>query len=127
MKLYFGYGSNLDFDDWSNWCSKRSANPNGLIEHKRAFLPGFSINYSHYSVTREGGAANLFENERELCGTYGVLFKVENPFEVEQYLKDQNIFIRNRTEVKNLEGYLRVTLGNQEQMTEFTSALANVL
>lgn len=78
MKLYFGYGSNLDFDDWSNWCSKRSANPNGLIEYKRAFLPGFSINYSHYSVTREGGAANLFENELELCGTYGVLFKVDN-------------------------------------------------
>jgi len=78
MKLYFGYGSNLDFDDWSNWCSKRNANPNGLIEYKRAFLPGFSINYSHYSVSREGGAANLFQHEHELCGTYGVLFKVNN-------------------------------------------------
>ena len=56
-----------------------------------------------------------------------VLFKVKNPFEVERCLKDQNIFIRNRTEVKNLEGYLRVTLGDQALMTQFTIALEKLL
>jgi len=56
-----------------------------------------------------------------------VLFKVANPFEVEASLKKQNIFIRNRTEVKNLEGYLRVTLGNKAVMDQFTSALEKIL
>ena len=76
MKIYFGYGSNLDFDDWSNWCSRRNADPNGLVELQRALLPGYNINYSHHSVTRKGGAANLCKNEHNLNGTYGVLFRV---------------------------------------------------
>ena len=78
MKIYFGYGSNLDFDDWSNWCSKRNANPNGLVELQRALLPGYNINYSHYSVSRKGGAANLRKNEHGLNGTYGVIFTVND-------------------------------------------------
>ncbi len=52
-----------------------------------------------------------------------ILFKVAKPFEVEQGLISQNIFIRNRTEVTNLEGYLRVTLGGEAVMRQFTSAL----
>ena len=32
MMYYFGYGSNLDFDDWSKWCKKRGKNPDGLKE-----------------------------------------------------------------------------------------------
>ena len=77
MNLYFAYGSNLDFDDWSDWCSKRNADPSCLVEYKRAYLPGFSINYSHYSTTREAGAANILPNKHGLNGTYGVLFEVE--------------------------------------------------
>jgi gamma-glutamylcyclotransferase (GGCT)/AIG2-like uncharacterized protein YtfP len=77
MTFYFGYGSNLNFRDWSDWCSKRDALPNGLVEYERAFLPGYSVNYSHYSVSREGGAANLYDNIHGLCGTYGVLFTVD--------------------------------------------------
>jgi len=78
MTFYFGYGSNLDFQDWSEWCTKRGALPNGLVEYERAFLPNYSIKYSHYSVTREAGAANLCDNKHGLCGTYGVLFTVDD-------------------------------------------------
>ncbi len=77
MQFYFAYGSNLDFDDWSLWCSKKNANPEGLVEYKRAFLPGFTVQYSHYSSGREGGAANLYPVANNLVGTYGALFQID--------------------------------------------------
>ena len=30
--LYFGYGSNLDKDDWTAWCKERGKDPSGLKE-----------------------------------------------------------------------------------------------
>ena len=77
MQFYFAYGSNLDFDDWSLWCSKKNANPEGLVEYRRAFLPGFTVKYSHYSSGREGGAANLYPVANNLVGTYGALFEID--------------------------------------------------
>ena len=77
MQFYFAYGSNLDFDDWSLWCSKKNANPEGLVEYRRAFLPGFTVKYSHYSSGREGGAANLYPVDNNLVGTYGALFEID--------------------------------------------------
>jgi len=78
MHFYFAYGSNLDFDDWSLWCSKKSADPDGLVEYKRAFLPGFTVKYSHYSSGRKGGAANLYPVANGLTGTYGALFEIDD-------------------------------------------------
>ena len=77
MQFYFAYGSNLDFDDWSLWCSRKNSNPEGLVEYKRAFLPGFTVKYSHYSSGREGGAANLYPVTNNLVGTYGALFQID--------------------------------------------------
>ena len=77
MQFYFAYGSNLDYDDWSLWCSRKNANPEGLVEYKRAFLPGFTVKYSHYSSGREGGAANLYPVANNLVGTYGALFQID--------------------------------------------------
>ena len=77
MQFYFAYGSNLDYDDWSLWCSRKNANPKGLVEYKRAFLPGFTVKYSHYSSGREGGAANLYPVTNNLVGTYGALFQID--------------------------------------------------
>ncbi len=77
MQFYFAYGSNLDYDDWSLWCSRKNANPEGLVEYKRAFLPGFTVKYSHYSSGREGGAANLYPVTNNLVGTYGALFQID--------------------------------------------------
>lgn len=59
-------------------------------------------------------------------GNY-ILFKVKNPNEVEEKLKSCSIFIRNRNQVENLEGYLRVTLGNELTMIHFTEALNKIL
>lgn len=73
---------------------------------------------------------NFFDNQNiEYLAGKGnyVLFKVNNPNLVEESLKTKNIFIRNRNEVENLEGYLRVTLGDENMMKTFVSALEEIL
>ena len=73
---------------------------------------------------------NFFDNQNiEYLAGKGnyVLFKVDNPNFVEESLKSKNIFIRNRNEVENLEGYLRVTLGDENMMKTFVSALEEIL
>ena len=78
MNYYFAYGSNLDLDDWKQWCVKNNHLASGLVEHCRAFLPGYVTNYSHYSTGRNGGAANLREADFGLNGVYGSLFIVDH-------------------------------------------------
>ena len=58
-------------------------------------------------------------------GNY-MLFKVNDPSFVEKGLKTNNIFVRNRTHVENLEGYLRVTLGDIKTMNRFVEVLNNI-
>ena len=76
MNYYFAYGSNLNLADWTKWCVKNNYQPSVLVEHCRAFLPGYVTNYSHYSKRRQGGAANLRMLNNDLGGTYGCLFHV---------------------------------------------------
>lgn len=56
-----------------------------------------------------------------------ILFKVENPNEIETKLKERQIFIRNRTNEKNLQGFLRLTVGDTQTMNKFTEALSEVI
>ena len=101
-----------------------------IIGSIAASNPGYMFDYVD-SIKQGREVLTRFFDQHKIQYLAGVgnfvLFKVENPFEVEQCLKDQNIFIRNRTEVKNLEGYLRVTLGDQAQMSQFTIALEKLL
>ena len=75
--LYFAYGSNLDLQDWSDWCHERKENPSGLIEVESAFLPGYSLKFHYYSGGREGGAADIVEAD---LGDVvpGVLFEMDD-------------------------------------------------
>jgi len=57
--LYFGYGSNLDHEDWSGWCEDRDLDPSGLVELGPAWLPDFEMRFHYYSDGREGGAADV--------------------------------------------------------------------
>ena len=61
--LYFAYGSNLDFEDWSNWCLGNNADPYGLVEVESAFLPDYRLKFHYYSGGRKGGAADIVEAE----------------------------------------------------------------
>ena len=57
--LYFGYGSNLDADDWSKWCTGKGYNPDGMTEIGPAWLPDYTMKFHYNSTGRGGGAADV--------------------------------------------------------------------
>ena len=57
--LYFGYGSNLDREDWNKWCNERGHDPSGLVELGPAWLPEYQMMFHYYSHGRGGGAADV--------------------------------------------------------------------
>ena len=75
-RLYFGYGSNLDWNDWVQYCEKNNANPNGLKEREPAWLVEHHLKFHYYSSGREGGAADVVP-VNNAHATPGVLFDVD--------------------------------------------------
>ena len=75
-RLYFGYGSNLDWDDWVNFCKKHNANPEGLKEREPAWLVEHHLKFHYFSSGREGGAADVVPIS-DAHATPGVLFDVD--------------------------------------------------
>ena len=74
--LYFGYGSNLDKEDWLNWCGQRDGSK--LTEITRCYAKGFIMRFNYYSNNRGCGAANLVHTGKETHGTPGVLFEIDD-------------------------------------------------
>ncbi|HJL97136.1 MAG TPA: gamma-glutamylcyclotransferase [Candidatus Poseidoniaceae archaeon] len=75
--LYFGYGSNLDWDDWKSWCEKKNLRFEGLVEVSPCWLPNYSMKFHYYSGSREGGAADVVETGRGHA-VPGVLFRMDD-------------------------------------------------
>ena len=74
--LYFGYGSNLDWDDWYDYCEKTGHNPFGLVDLGIAFLPDHRMVWHYHSKSREGGAADVIVGDiGEMVP--GALFRLE--------------------------------------------------
>ena len=71
--LYFGYGSNLDWDDWQAWCEDKKLRSDGLVEISPCWLPNYSMKFHYFSNSREGGAADVIETGRGHA-VPGVLF-----------------------------------------------------
>lgn len=92
--------------------------------------PSYMFEYLE-SVERGRAALINFFESREIPYLSGkgnfMLFKVEDPFEIDRLLKLSNVYIRNRTEVKNLKGYLRVTLGDEVIMKKFITLLRKII
>lgn len=63
-RLYFGYGSNLDAEDWAAWCSARAADPTSMVELGPAWLLDHSLRFHYHSKGRGGGAADVVEDSR---------------------------------------------------------------
>lgn len=80
--LYFGYGSNLDHEDWTRWCNQKRINPGGLKEIGPAWIDGFVLDFNYYSSSREAGAANLTWVASGMAATPGALF------EIDEYTRD---------------------------------------
>ena len=75
-RRYFGYGSNLDWDDWVAFCRKNNANPDGLMERAPAWLVEHHLKFHYYSSGRKGGAADVVPINT-YHATPGVLFDVD--------------------------------------------------
>ena len=76
--LYFGYGSNLDYADWTKWCNKNGFEPSGLKEIGPAWIDGYSLNFDYFSPSRNGGAANLNWIGPGMAATPGALYEIDN-------------------------------------------------
>ncbi len=57
--LYFGYGSNLDHDDWSRFCRARDLDPRVLRPIGPATLADEMLVFDYHSVRRDCGALNI--------------------------------------------------------------------
>ena len=74
--LYFGYGSNLDFEDWSAFCVERGFDPLVMRPVGPAVLQGEALVFDYHSSRRGCGALDL----RPLPGgaVDGYLFEIED-------------------------------------------------
>ena len=75
-RLYFGYGSNLDWEDWTRFCSKLDVSPLGLKERESAWLIGHHLKFHYRSSGRKGGAADAVPINA-YHATPGALFEVD--------------------------------------------------
>jgi histidinol-phosphate aminotransferase len=56
-----------------------------------------------------------------------VLIKVENAAEVQSELAKRFVYVRSVAHLKGMQGYLRITLGDSEQMCQFVETLKSIL
>lgn len=73
--MYFGYGSNLNTEDWEQFCSKNGFESKGFREICNARLPHYSLIFRQDSISRKGGVADIVEMEG-VC-VYGALFEMD--------------------------------------------------
>lgn len=76
--LYYGYGSNLDYEDWTKWCNNRGEDPSGLKEIGPAWLDGYQLIFDYYSSSRKCGAANLIKDSSGKSANPGALFEIDD-------------------------------------------------
>ena len=74
MTMYFAYGSNLDWRNWSRFCARHNADPHCMKAIGPAFLPDVELVFNYRSVLREGGALNI--RLRKGQAVHGVLYEV---------------------------------------------------
>lgn len=58
-RLYFGYGSNLNFGDWHRWCRDHGFGPNLLTPRFPAFLPDRQLAFTRLSSVRNSGVLDV--------------------------------------------------------------------
>ncbi|MEM7135906.1 MAG: gamma-glutamylcyclotransferase [Myxococcota bacterium] len=75
-ELYFGYGSNLDADNWGAWCHNKGYDPASLEPIGRAWLPDYEPVFHYQSRLRKGGALDV--RPRFGTATPGALFRVHD-------------------------------------------------
>jgi gamma-glutamylcyclotransferase (GGCT)/AIG2-like uncharacterized protein YtfP len=76
MTLYFGYGSNLDAQNWREFCARHNADAGSMRPVGPAMLPDCELVFNYRSVLRPGGALNIRERKGQFV--HGALFEVSD-------------------------------------------------
>ena len=74
--LYFGYGSNLDEENWAAWCEARGFVASSIEALGPAWLPDYEPVFHYQSRLRRGGALDVRPQPGTL--TPGALFRVHD-------------------------------------------------
>ncbi len=74
MAIYFAYGSNLDAQNWAEFCARYDADPACMRPLGPALLPDCELVFNYRSVLRAGGALNIRERRGQFV--HGALFEV---------------------------------------------------
>jgi gamma-glutamylcyclotransferase (GGCT)/AIG2-like uncharacterized protein YtfP len=74
--LYFAYGSNLDDDNWKDWCAASGFRAASMEPLGAAWLPDHELVFRYRSRLRSGGALDV--SERLGAATPGALFVVHD-------------------------------------------------
>ena len=73
--LCFGYGSNLDWQDWEKWCNEHGRDPNSVEALPGIYLlPDYELAFDYYSHGRGGGALDVVKKRGHIV--VGKLFKL---------------------------------------------------
>jgi len=81
MIHYFAYGSNMDEDDFRQWCNGNNKQNRkypmvNFRNGRPAKLNGYKLTFNYYSCSRKGGAANMMESQKDCV--YGLLMDMED-------------------------------------------------
>ena len=74
MTIYFGYGSNLDAQNWRSFCARHSADAQSMRPIGSAVMPDSELVFNYRSVLRPGGALNIRARRGQFV--HGALFEV---------------------------------------------------
>jgi cation transport regulator ChaC len=74
MPYYFAYGSNMDEDDFKEWCQTKNKPFPKWECIGVASLENYEITFNYKSETREAGTANIMEKRGSIV--YGLLYIV---------------------------------------------------
>jgi gamma-glutamylcyclotransferase (GGCT)/AIG2-like uncharacterized protein YtfP len=106
--LYFGYGSNLDGDDWARWCAENcpEIKPDGLCEVTAAYLPKYQMKFHYWSSIHQGGAADVVPSSNPNDSVPGVLFTMNDATLRAMDRKEgaPHVYKRVAVDVKSLKG-----------------------
>ena len=102
---YFGYGSNLDEEDWIHFCAKRGFDSSGMVEIGIAFLVGYEMKFHYFSKGRNGGAADVVRSDSN-SEVPGVLFNLNEEAWRAMDIKEghPNYYQRKQVTVRTPEG-----------------------
>ena len=108
---HFGYGSNLDLDDWKKWCDDRGRKSNEMqVEPGIFFLPDYELDFHYKSGSRGGGALDVVERPGHVVA--GKLFKVTGDGWTSLDYKEgsPNYYERKQVEVLSENGEQRTAI-----------------